>query len=77
MIKLAYEIAVDSTGKATMPYMAKIIEGWMNSGIKTVAEAKEAQERYKQKRAKKKEPTYGDADDAFEAALARSYEEDE
>lgn len=77
MIKLAYDITLDTTGKVSMPYMAKIIENWINAGIKTVNEAQEAQAKYKKKQAKKHTPTYGDADAAFEAALARSYEEDD
>lgn len=77
MIKLAYDITLDTTGKVSMPYMAKIIENWISNGIKTAKDAEEAQKKYKEKRAKKTMPTYGDADDAFEAALARSYEEDE
>ena len=77
MIKLAYEITVDTTGKASMPYMAKIIENWISSGIKTVKQAKEAQEKYTAKKQKARTPSYGDADDAFEAALARSYDDDE
>ena len=77
MIKLAYDITLDTTGKVSMPYMAKIIENWLSSGIKTAKEAEEAQRKYKEKQAKKDMPTYGDADEAFEAALARSYEEDD
>ncbi len=77
MIKLAYEITVDSTGKPSMPYMAKIIENWISSGIKTVKQAQEAQEKYSAKRKKAHTPSYGDADDFFETALARSYDDDE
>ena len=77
MIKLAYEITVDTTGKASMPYMAKIIENWISSGIKTVKQAKEAQEKYTAKKQKARTPSYGDADDFFETALARSYDDDE
>ena len=51
----------------------KIIENWMSSGIKTVEEAKEAQEKYK---SKQKTETF-DADDFFEAALKRSYSDTE
>jgi DNA replication protein DnaD len=57
--------------------MARIIENWISSGIKTVSEAKELQEKYNAKKQKAHTPSYGDADDAFEAALARSYDDDE
>ena len=57
--------------------MAKIIENWISSGIKTVKQAKESQEKYSQKKQKAHTPSYGDADDAFEAALARSYDDEE
>lgn len=78
LIKYAYEISVDAGVKASMPYVAKIIENWINNGIKTVSQAKEAQEQYsKRRKSKKSTPTYGDADEAFEAALARSYDDEE
>jgi len=73
-MKPAYDITLDTTNKVSMPYMAKIIENWINAGIKTVNEAQQAQEKYRKKQESKHTPSYGDADDFFEAALARSYE---
>lgn len=73
LIELAYEITIEKTGKASPRYANKIIENWMSSGIKTATEAKEAQEKYK---SKQKEETF-DADDFFEAALKRSYSDED
>lgn len=39
-LRLAYEICVDAKSKFSMPYVAKILESWQHSGIKTAAEAK-------------------------------------
>ena len=77
LIKYAYEVTVDSGKNPSMPYMARIIENWISSGITTVKEAQDSQQKYREKQAKKNTPSYGDADDFFEAALARSYNKDE
>lgn len=47
LIELAYERTVQATGKASFPYMNKIIENWLNENIRTPA----AVEKYEQKRA--------------------------
>lgn len=73
LIELAYEITIEKTGKSTPRYADKIIENWMMSGIKTPIEAKEAQEKY---RSRQKADTF-DADDFFEAALKRSYSDED
>ena len=73
LIELAYEITIEKTGKSSPRYADKIIENWMSSGIKTVEEAKEAQEKFK---SKQRAETF-DADDFFEAALKRSYSDTE
>lgn len=40
ILKLAYEICVDTKSKFSMPYVAKILESWHQSGVKTEQEAK-------------------------------------
>lgn len=40
ILRLAYEICVDSKSKFSMAYTAKILESWNAAGIKTEAEAK-------------------------------------
>lgn len=47
LIALAYDRTVQATGKATFPYMNKIIENWLNENIRTPA----AVEKYEEKRA--------------------------
>jgi len=73
LIELAYEITVEKTGKSSPRYANRIIENWIASGIKTVTEARDAQESYKNKQ---RNDTF-DADDFFEAALRRSYSEED
>ena len=71
LIKLAYEITVEKTQKSSPRYADKIIDNWLSNGIKTVEDAENAQSQYK---AKQQTETF-DADDFFEAALKRSYED--
>lgn len=73
LLKLAYEITIEKTGKSSPRYANKIIENWISNGIKTAEEAKEAQEKY---RSRQKVETF-DADDFFEAALKRSYSDED
>ena len=75
MIEYAYELTVNSTAKASMPYANKILEKWYTAGITTVEKAKE--ESFDYKKAKQPEAastTSFDDDEFFEAALKRSYE---
>ena len=71
LIKLAYEITIEKTQKSSPRYADKIIDNWLSNGIKTVEDAENAQSQYK---AKQQTETF-DADDFFEAALKRSYED--
>ncbi len=89
----AYSISTIGTSRLSMPYMDKILSGWHSSGCKTLEECKThaekesaslaAAHKEKAKRAKPKteapKPRYGsfDVDEAFKAALARSFGEDE
>lgn len=69
LVEYAYEITIEKTSKPSLRYASKIIENWMSNGIKTADEAREAQEKYREKQ---RNETF-DADDFFEAALKRSY----
>jgi DnaD/phage-associated family protein len=40
LVKLAYEICADRTGKMSMPYINSILDSWHRKGIKTADEAK-------------------------------------
>ncbi|MBR2025146.1 MAG: DnaD domain protein, partial [Clostridia bacterium] len=73
LITLAYEITIEKTQKVSPRYADKIIDNWLSNGIKTVEDAQKSQEQFKNKQ---KMETF-DADDFFEAALKRSYEDKE
>lgn len=49
MIMLAYDITVNSTGKASFAYANKILENWNNAGIKTRADAEQQNTARRQK----------------------------
>ena len=69
LVRLAYDITVDKTGKASVPYCAKVIENWISSGVKTYKDALASEEEKKRGLAS----SSFDANDFFEAALKRSY----
>jgi len=84
IIKLAYELAVSATGKASVAYMDKIITRWNTAGCKTAADVnalteKERADKSAKKNAKdagtaeKEEMRSFDPDDFFAHALDRSY----
>lgn len=43
VIKLAYETAIDNTGKLTFPYINKVLANWHQKGIATARQASEEQ----------------------------------
>lgn len=73
LIKKAYEITIEKTGKPSCAYMAKILENWHSSGIRTVEDVESSEKQYKKKQ--EMVASTFDTDDFFEAALARSNEE--
>lgn len=95
IISEAFDIAVLNTGKASLPYIDKILTAWHGAGCKTAAECKAYSDRDKKsaandRGAKKssaegkrkpepKPPKYGnfDPNEAFLAALERSYSADD
>lgn len=48
MIKLAFEITVNRTGKAAFNYMNKILQNWHENGVKTPDDVKRESESFKQ-----------------------------
>lgn len=70
LIRKAYEITVDKTGKISCNYMAKILENWQANGLKTLEDVEKSLEQYQSKQ--KMSMSTFDADDFFEAALERS-----
>jgi len=74
VIEKAYEITVENTGNASIPYCNAVLERWFASGYKTVEEVNAGIEEYRHDKdgAKDKKGSF-DTDDFFEAALRRSY----
>ncbi len=74
VIEKAFEITVDRTGNASIDYCNAILCSWFDKGYKTLEEVEAANEQYKQDKGVVTE-TKGsfETDDFFEAALRRSY----
>ena len=69
IIERAYEITVNATNTASIPYANSILESWYSKGYRTIEQIEEAEA---QRKAQKVEGSF-DTDDFFEAALQRSY----
>lgn len=78
VIRLAYEITVNSTGNASIPYANSILERWHSLGLKT---AEEIDRQLAEERTEKEgKTTLGSSfqiNDFFEAALRKSFQTDE
>ena len=74
IVRRAYEITINSTGNASIPYANSILERWHTEGLKT---AEEIDRRLEQERRDKEgKTTLGSSfqiDDFFEAALQKSF----
>ncbi len=74
LVRHAYEITVDATGKPAMPYMNRVLVSFEESGIKTVEEALENTKQFKETKAREDEKNKGfDTDEFFNVALNSSY----
>lgn len=51
MIKLAYEMCIDNTGKLAFPYINKILNSWYEKGIKTPKDVEDNEKSRKQSEA--------------------------
>lgn len=78
----AYELTVNATGEASVPYANSILERWNADGLHTIEEIKCHDEAKRQKKTAKKGGKTSsssdlgnsfDTDDFFEAALRRSF----
>ena len=74
VIRLAYDITVDNTQKPVPKYTNTILEHWNSEGLRTADEVRKYLDRQKSEKSGGVAKSY-DADDFFEAALKRSYEE--
>ena len=74
VIRLAYEITVNSTGNSSIPYANSILERWHTEGLKTEQEIQRrlAQER-EEKEGKTSLGSSFQVNDFFEAALQKSF----
>lgn len=75
VVRMAYDITVDHTGKAVPKYTNSILERWHAEGLRTAADVQAYVERQKAEKAGGTVAKSYDVEDFFEAALQRSYEE--
>ncbi len=76
VIRFAYEITADKTGSASLQFMNSILEGWHSAGVKTLEDARKAEEERKVSPAGSQNASSAgsfDTDEFFTAALKRSY----
>lgn len=73
MIEKAYELTVDSTGKASIPYAGAILDRWFSEGIKSVDDVEKNIEEHK--KSASAEGGSFDTEEFLEAAFKRSFEE--
>ncbi len=79
VVRMAYEITVNATGDASLPYANSILERWHSEGLQTAEQIEQA--RAEDLAAKEKSSAQGtlgnsfDTDDFFEAALRRGLSE--
>lgn len=72
MLVLAYEVTVNNTQSASMPYMNKVLSNWREAGYKTRADVEAATDEYKRKKEASVSGSFN-TDEFFEAAIERSY----
>ena len=80
VIRLAYDITVDSIQKPAPKYTNGVLEAWYAEGLRTEADVRryidaKKEEKEGEKTGTRATPKSYDVEDFFEAALKRSYEE--
>ncbi len=77
LIEKAYEITVENTGGVSIPYCNAVLEKWYQSGYTTLEQVNGAITQYRHDKdgAKDQKGSF-ETDDFFEAALRRSYGEE-
>ncbi|MDD6266188.1 MAG: DnaD domain protein [Clostridia bacterium] len=73
IIRLAYDITVEKTGKYSIRYLDKVLTNWHLSGLNTIEEINKYIENAQNKPEKSDNKSF-ETDEFFEAALRRSYE---
>lgn len=72
LVRHAYEITVDQTGKAAMPYMNRVLTSFAEAGIKTVEQAMENARQFKENQSAKDVKSGFDTDEFFRIAVESS-----
>lgn len=75
VIRMAYDITVDNTQKPLPKYANTILERWYSEGLRTADEVRGFIDRQAAEKGASTVAKSYDADEFFEAALKRSYEE--
>lgn len=75
VVRLAYDITVDTIQKPVPKYAGSILDKWHAEGLRTAEEVRHYIEKDKQERAGGEVAKSYDVEDFFEAALRRSYED--
>ena len=71
LIEHAYEVTVNKTGKASLPYMNKLLTDWYAKGIRTAEDAEKETAAFREKKAE--DAGSFKTDEFIDAALRRSY----
>ncbi len=73
MIKQAYEVTADATGKSSLPYANTVLERWNSDGIRTPEDVEQDKvKRNSSSRDKNVMSSFNDVDEFFEAAVKRN-----
>ena len=78
VISVAYELTVNATGEASLPYANSILKRWHEEGLDTLEKIRESLEKRETDAGAESSPILGnsfDTDAIFEAALSRSFSE--
>ena len=78
IISVAYELTVNATGEASLPYANSILKRWHEEGLDTLERIRESLEKRETDAGAESSPILGnsfDTDAIFEAALSRSFSE--
>ena len=75
VIRLAYDITVDTIQKPVPKYAGSILDKWYTEGLRTAEEVRRYLENEKKEKAGGEVAKSYDVEDFFEAALQRSYED--
>lgn len=76
IIRLAYEVCVDTTSKFSMPYVKKVIDSWHKAGVKTVTDVEALSNTKQTATTKSTLKSSGDDYQAYVNSLIMKNEED-